>query len=125
VDLYRVVRQGIRASVESYSIKKLEPLYGFSRTVSPHDSVLALQTFAALLALGNPQDASAELLGSIESYNRDDCFSAFHLRGWLEERRKELEAKTGRRLPRPALKQGKAGEELSERTRQVRASWTA
>ena len=31
VDLYRAVRQGIRASVESYSIKRLEPLYGFER----------------------------------------------------------------------------------------------
>ena len=27
VDLYAVIRHGIRASVESYSIKKLEPLY--------------------------------------------------------------------------------------------------
>ena len=26
VDLFRAVRQGMRASVESYSIKKLEPL---------------------------------------------------------------------------------------------------
>ena len=32
VDLYRAVRQGLRASVESYSIKKLEPLYGLERT---------------------------------------------------------------------------------------------
>src|SRR5207244_13088338 len=31
VDLYRVVRQGIRAGVDSYSIKKLEALYGFRR----------------------------------------------------------------------------------------------
>ena len=31
VDLYGVVRHGIRASVESYSIKRLEPLYGFER----------------------------------------------------------------------------------------------
>ena len=31
VDLYRVVRQSLRASVESYSIKRLEPLYAFSR----------------------------------------------------------------------------------------------
>ena len=29
VDLFSVVRHGIRASVESYSIKKLEPLYSF------------------------------------------------------------------------------------------------
>jgi len=33
VDLYRVVRQGVRASVESYSIKKMEPFYGFERAV--------------------------------------------------------------------------------------------
>ena len=31
VDLYGVVRNALRASVESYSIKKLEPLYGFAR----------------------------------------------------------------------------------------------
>ena len=35
VDLYRAVRQGIRASVESYSIKRLEPLYGFTREIEP------------------------------------------------------------------------------------------
>lgn len=34
VDLYAVVRHAIRASVESYSIKSLEPLYEFARTVS-------------------------------------------------------------------------------------------
>ena len=31
VDLFRAVRQGLRASVESYSIKKIEPLYDFTR----------------------------------------------------------------------------------------------
>ena len=33
VDLYRVVRQGLRAGVESYSIKRLEPLVGYERLV--------------------------------------------------------------------------------------------
>ena len=121
VDLYRVVRQGVRASVESYSIKKLEPLYGFNRAVSARDSVLALQTFGAALALGDAHDAGKELLAAIESYNRDDCLSAWQLREWLEERRLELEAKTGKALSRPALKQGEAPEELSAKTQQVRA----
>src|SRR6185295_929686 len=31
VDLYRVVAQGVRVGVESYSLKKLEPVYGFER----------------------------------------------------------------------------------------------
>ena len=38
VDLYRVVRQGIRASVESYSIKRLEPLYNFKREIDLRDA---------------------------------------------------------------------------------------
>ena len=37
VDLYRIVRQGIRASVESYSLKRLEPLFGFERQVELQD----------------------------------------------------------------------------------------
>src|SRR5258708_38361293 len=48
VDLYRIMRQALRASVESYSIKKLESLYAFKRTVSPRHSVAALQTFEAV-----------------------------------------------------------------------------
>ncbi|HMR77918.1 MAG TPA: TM0106 family RecB-like putative nuclease, partial [Polyangiaceae bacterium] len=31
VDLHRIVRQSLRASVESYSLQLLEPLYGFTR----------------------------------------------------------------------------------------------
>ena len=38
VDLYAVVKQALRASVESYSIKDLEPLYGFSRSVALPDA---------------------------------------------------------------------------------------
>ncbi len=96
VDLYRLVKQGIRASVESYSIKSLEPLYGFTRAVSLHDAVLALQAFETALALGDAREAGAELRASLESYNRDDCLSAWQLRKWLEERRSELEAKRAR-----------------------------
>ena len=38
VDLYRVVRQGVRAGVENYSIKSLEPLVGFERQVNLPDA---------------------------------------------------------------------------------------
>ncbi len=120
VDLYRIVRQGIRASVESYSIKQLEPLYGFARVVPSRDAVLALQTFDAALALGNAQEATGELRAAIESYNRDDCLSAWQLRRWLEGRREELEAKTGRPLLRPALRTGEATEQLAASVGDVR-----
>ena len=114
VDLYRVVRQALRASVEGYSIKKVEALYGFTRKTPARDSVTALQTFEAVLTLGKGEEATRELLEKIEAYNRDDCFSALRLRGWLEAQRRELETAKGQVLPRPAAKSGDPGENLAD-----------
>jgi predicted RecB family nuclease len=113
VDLFRVVRQGLRASVESYSIKRLEPLYGFARTVPLRDANLALGSYEAALALGDGPAELGDLLKTIEGYNRDDCVSAFKLRSWLEDRRGELEKRTGQALARPPVKSGKPGLELA------------
>jgi uncharacterized protein len=112
VDLFHVVRQGLRASVESYSIKRLEPLYGFDRSVPLREANSALQSFEAALALGDSRDEIQSLLDSIQGYNRDDCVSAWRLRNWLEERRKELEEKRGQTLPRPEIGSGEASEGL-------------
>ena len=121
VDLYRIVRQGLRASVESYSIKQLEPFYGFTRVVPLRGATLAQQAFEAVLALGSGREAIGGLLYTIEGYNRDDCLSAFRLREWLEDRRCELEAKTGTALPRPTVKSGEPSEDLATRLQQVAA----
>jgi uncharacterized protein len=121
VDLYRAVRQGIRASVESYSIKRLEPLYGFARAVALRDANVALQSFEAAMALGNGQEEIGGLLKTVEGYNKDDCISALRLRDWLEDRRKELEAKRGSTLPRPTIQSGAPSEKLSARLQEVRA----
>ncbi len=121
VDLYRAVRQGIRASVESYSIKRLEPLYEFARTVPLRDANVALQSFEAAMALGNDHEEIGDLLKIVEGYNRDDCISALRLRDWLEDRREELEAKNGRAMLRPAVQSGEASEKLSARLQEIRA----
>ncbi len=113
VDLYHVVRQGLRASVESYSIKKLEPLYGFARTVPLRDANAALGSLEAALAISDAPAELGDLLKTVEGYNQDDCVSAFKLRSWLEDRRRELEKKTNKTLPRPAAKSGKPGLELA------------
>ena len=44
VDLYAVVRGALRASVERYSIKDLEPFYGFSRVVKLADANINLSS---------------------------------------------------------------------------------
>lgn len=121
VDLYRAVRQGIRASVESYSIKRLEPLYAFTRTVPLRDANVALQSFEAAMALGDGRGEIGDLLKTVEGYNRDDCVSALRLRDWLEDRRNELESRIGRALPRPAAQSGDASENLSARLQAIRA----
>lgn len=121
VDLYRSVRQGVRASVESYSIKRLEPLYGFARNVPLDEANFALQSFEAAMALRNDPEEIADLLKTVEGYNRDDCMSALRLRDWLEDRRKELEAKRSRALPRPAAQSGEASEKLSTRLQEISA----
>ena len=110
VDLYRAVRQGLRASVESYSIKKLEPLYGLQREEGLRDAGSSIVAFEAWLAeAGSGGDAAPRspqtdaTLRSIETYNRDDCVSNWQLRDWLEARRPELAVSIGEgRLPRPA-----------------------
>ena len=55
VDLYSVVRNGLRASVESYSIKKLEPLYKFTRGTALSTANMALAKVQACLELGEPR----------------------------------------------------------------------
>ena len=100
VDLYRAVRQGIRASVESYSIKRLEPLYGFEREVDLRDAGTSIVEFETWLELGQGERRD-ELLARIEGYNRDDCVSTLRLRDWLEQQRAALGTEIGE-LPRPA-----------------------
>ena len=111
VDLHRVVRQGLRASVESYSIKKLEPFYGFARDVDLTAATRALVGFEARLESGEAADVPAELRAQIRGYNRDDCLSTLRLAEWLEACRGELQDLTGEPVPRPALREDEREQE--------------
>ncbi len=111
VDLHRVVRQGLRASVESYSIKKLEPFYGFARDVDLTAATRALVGFEARLESGEAADMPAELRAQIQGYNRDDCLSTLRLAEWLEACRGELQDLTGEPVPRPALRDDERAQE--------------
>ena len=104
VDLHRVVRQGLRASVEGYSIKRLEPFYGFTRQVDLTAATRALVRFEAALESGEADGTSNALRAGIELYNRDDCLSTLRLAEWLEGLRRDLQSLTGRPVPRPALR---------------------
>ena len=87
VDLYPIVRQALRISQPSYSIKKLEAFYGMTRGTGVQrgdDSIVMFETW-----LFSGDDT---ILEDIERYNDDDCRSTYLLREWLLERRAEYAA---------------------------------
>ncbi|CAN5309586.1 TM0106 family RecB-like putative nuclease [soil metagenome] len=78
VDLYKVVREGIRISEPSYSLKNLEVFFAEERTEtikSGGDSVVAFERWLVLR-----DDA---ILKEIEVYNAFDCRSTMQCRDWL------------------------------------------
>jgi hypothetical protein len=90
VDLYGVVRHSLRAGVESYSIKQLEPLYDFERNIALADAKNALAALEANIELGDIPAITDEIQSVVSGYNQDDCRSAACLRDWLELLRAEL-----------------------------------
>jgi uncharacterized protein len=100
VDLYQVVRHGLRAGVESYSIKQLEPLYAFGRETVLADASIALFNVQAGLELGDTSSITDDTRAAVLAYNKDDCRSASSLRDWLEVQRSQLVA-GGADVPRP------------------------
>src|SRR5207245_5098341 len=121
VDLHRVFRQGVRASVEEHSLKKLEPFAGFARKTALEDSRSAMTFVEHRLELERsleklPEDSR----GTMEGYNSDDCFAAAALRDWLEARRAEL-VEQGEKIERPTPQDEAPSEELDERQKRVAA----
>ena len=87
VDLYQTVRNSIRISENSYSIKKLEPLYMGAnlRSGDVKDagaSVVAYAHYCDARDDGRAEEAAAILAG-ISDYNEYDCLSTLELRNWL------------------------------------------
>ena len=78
VDLYRIVRQSLRASTSSYSIKAIEALYGFERKAGVKGGDDAVVAFETWLETGDES-----LLRDVERYNEEDCRSTFELHEWL------------------------------------------
>ena len=125
VDLFRAVRQGVRASVESYSIKRIEPLYDFERAVELRDAGSSIVAFEEWLELGEGDRPDSSILDEIADYNRDDVVSTARLRDWLETLRTELAAATGQEVPRPTPVSGDAPVELAEAEARVAEVATA
>jgi predicted RecB family nuclease len=90
VDLYKVVRQGMRISQPSYSIKKVEVFYMDQRDAAVTDGGDSIVAYERYLSTGD-----ASILDAIAAYNEEDCLSTLKLRDWLLDRRAEAERDYG------------------------------
>ncbi|MBI0537729.1 TM0106 family RecB-like putative nuclease [Roseomonas sp. KE2513] len=78
VDLYVVVREGLRISEPRYSLKNVERFYRPARdgaVGTAGDSIVAFERWLEV--------RDQAILDGIEVYNRDDCVSTRELRDWL------------------------------------------
>jgi uncharacterized protein len=121
VDLHLAFKQSTRASVEEYSLKKIEAFYGFERQTPLDLSRAAMRYVEHRLELGRLEEEIPEKLReTLEGYNREDCISTGKLRDWLEEERGKLMAH-GVAVPRLAEKSGDPSEKLEEKLERAAA----
>ena len=106
VDLYPIVKRSLIIGADSYSLKKLEPLFMSERrregVSNAADSVVEYANYCALV-LNGEAEAAAKKLKDIEQYNAYDCEATLELRNWLIDRAKEasIELKGQRDLEIP------------------------
>lgn len=114
VDLFQVVRQSMRISEESYSIKKIEVFYMPART----DRIT--ESSSATIEYENYRDTGDKtILQDLEEYNEADCISLVHLQKWLEGLRIEAAKEYGEELTRPGTPEDKS-DEIEKATEEVR-----
>ena len=84
IDLFSTVRESLRVSQPSYSLKKLEPLYMEARD-GLNNAADSITDYAAACETRDRGDRTgfAEQLERIGNYNYDDCRSTYLLREWL------------------------------------------
>ncbi|HWA25958.1 MAG TPA: TM0106 family RecB-like putative nuclease [Lacunisphaera sp.] len=90
VDLYQVVKQGLRVGEESYSIKYIEHLYRPARQGAVATAGQSIVEYARWMESGEPRNwEKSTILQGIRDYNCDDCISTVQLAEWLRIKQKE------------------------------------
>jgi uncharacterized protein len=84
IDLYQIVRQGLRIGEPSYSIKDVEHLYREKRSGDVTAAGESIVYYANWIESGQPRNwNSSDILRKIRDYNKDDCDSLVLLIDWL------------------------------------------
>jgi hypothetical protein len=92
-DLFTVVRQALRISYDSYSIKSVREFFmrAEAELAGGEDAIVLYEQW-----IGDRDPARLE---QIERYNEEDCISNLRLRDWLLERKEEAEGQFAVAIP--------------------------
>ena len=97
VDLYKVVKGGVRVSRPGYGLKELEAFLSLVRRAEIKDGGTSIVAFEEWMLT-----REQAILDGIAAYNREDCIATRLLRDWLLKRRAEaLDAFGPFPLPEP------------------------
>ena len=124
IDLHGIAKQGVRASVEQYSLKELERYCGYQRDVPLPEANQARHFIEHQLELSPVPELTDEGCRVVEDYNEDDCRATERLRRWLEDLRAAIVA-AGADIPRPDTKNTSPSEEVTAHQRRVAALFNA
>jgi predicted RecB family nuclease len=109
VDLYRVVKQSLIASRESYSLKDVEALYMGKRADAISEAGSSIVAYESWI-----DRREQKILDEIAAYNEQDLRSTLLLRDWVEQRRPDAERQFGIAIPRPAPQPSEPSPELKQ-----------
>ena len=118
IDLHKVVKRTLLASVERYSIKELETFFGYERVQNLREATMSRRIIENAIAADDFDEQLDQHRQIVEDYNREDCESASRLRDWLEELRAQV-VLNGHDLPRPMIVSGEASESISDLDREL------
>ncbi|MFK7823594.1 MAG: TM0106 family RecB-like putative nuclease [Oligoflexales bacterium] len=115
VDLYQVVKSGLRIGDRSYSIKNVELLYRPKRATEVADGGASVVYYERWLVEQDGETwQDSKILNEIRDYNKDDCDSTYELVEWLRKIQEEAGVKFISSLTEDASSEGLKLEEEKE-----------
>jgi predicted RecB family nuclease len=113
INLHAVIKEGLRASVERYSLKDLELFTTYQRKIELIVAGTSRRALESALELNEITALPKETAKLVQDYNQDDCLATEAVHYWLEKLRTEL-VTPGGQVKRPELKTGEATENIEE-----------
>ncbi len=119
IDLHSVIKQSIRAGIETYSLKELEVFHSFERNMDLRIASTHLRIFETFLQRKQAYKIPDETLQAVEEYNKEDCYSTQSLHSWMEELR-ITKIGEGYSIPRPLFQRSHGCEGITAHQERIK-----